>query len=348
MTDHQERDTPWRLCWPTAQGRVARARLKTHPEDFRVDETLDRDTLMGHAGEHVCLYLEKTGDNTEYVARQLARIAGCRPLDIGFCGLKDRHAVTRQWFSLHRPGREEEDPDLVAAVASHWPVLAQGRAVRKLRRGEHAGNRFVIVLRDIEGDRAAIEEALNTLGRRGAPNYFGPQRFGHQGSNLTRALALDPDALKRRRGSSRNRRDKTHSERVMYFSAARAWLFNEVLAARVEAGHWDRCLEGEPAPPERAPTGPLWGDGGTLAEGPQGELERAVVARHPGFERLFSATRMAPERRPLVVRPEALAWRWREDAALEVEFRLRPGQYATTLLSDIFELEDMSLGRHNE
>lgn len=255
MTDHQERDTPWRLCWPTAQGRVARARLKTHPEDFRVDETLDRDTLMGHAGEHVCLYLEKTGDNTEYVARQLARIAGCRPLDIGFCGLKDRHAVTRQWFSLHRPGREGEDPDLVAAVASHWPVLAQGRAVRKLRRGEHAGNRFVIVLRDIEGDRAAIEEALNTLGRRGAPNYFGPQRFGHQGSNLTRALALDPDALKRRRGSSRNRRDKTHSERVMYFSAARAWLFNAVLAARVEAGHWDRCLEGEPAPPERAPTG---------------------------------------------------------------------------------------------
>ncbi len=301
------------------------------------------DMIAGN-GEHLCLQLEKVGDNTEYVARELARIAGCRSFDAGFCGLKDRHAVTRQWFSLYRPGRESQDASLIQEIAARWPVLAASRQVRKLRRGDHRGNGFAITLRQVAGDRQAIDEALNRLADIGAPNYFGPQRFGIDGANLDRALAIDPTTLNRRGQSGRKGRSgkkragSEDAKNVLYFSAARSWLFNEVLAARVESGTW--------AEPEA--TGPLWGDGGTTATGALETLERGIVAQAPGLANLFSVTRMKPERRPLAVKPERFAWKWNGDDSLELSFFLFPGQYATTVLNDIFELEDMSLSRQNE
>ena len=82
----------------------------------------------------------------------------------------------------------------------------------------------------------------------------------------------------------------------------------------------------------------MWGDGGTTATGAQEALERAVVSRHPAMESVFRLTRMAPERRPLVLKPEDLAWTWAEPNRLVVTFGLAPGQYATTLLSDVFDL----------
>lgn len=350
MSKGDTQRTSWRLDWPTSQGRVARAQLKAAPEDFRVEEVLPVSELIPGEGEHLCLLLEKTGDNTEFVARQLAGIAGCRSFDVGFCGLKDRHAVTTQWFSLYRPGMDSEDDILVREVASRWPVLASSRAPRKLRRGEHSANRFTITLRNVEGSVGALDEALDGLAHQGAPNYFGPQRFGHAGGNLDRALAIDPAQLNRRaRGGKRGSRGgRDGSKNVLYFSAARSWLFNEVLAARVLDGSWLSCLPGEPEEASAAPTGPMWGDGGTTATGDQESLERAVVAQWPQLERLFGATRMKPERRPLVVRPQELAWEWLAANTLTICFVLPPGQYATTALGDIFELEDMSLGRYNE
>lgn len=343
----------WRLDWPTSGGgRIASGRLKTTPDDFIVDELLDlsesssdveADATQG-SGEHLCLKLEKVGDNTEYVARELAKMAGCRNFDVGFCGLKDRHAVTRQWFSLYRPGGEAQDASLIENISARWPVLAASRQARKLRRGEHGGNGFVVTLRAVAGEREAIERALARLAEIGAPNYFGPQRFGNGGANLDRAVHLDPTTLNRKsRSGGKGRRGKTRagsdgSKNVLYFSAARSWLFNEVLAARVEDGSWA----------ESGATGPLWGDGGTTASGSLETLERNIVAQTPGLASLFSVTRMKPERRPLAVRPERLSWKWLGEDCLELAFFLSPGQYATTILNDIFELEDMSLSRHNE
>lgn len=346
MTGETENLARWRLDWPPSAERVARATLKSRPQDFRVQEVLDTAPLLDDSGEHLCVCLEKTGDNTEYVARQLARLAGCRQVDVGYCGLKDRHAVTCQWFSIQRPGRQAEDPELLARLAQRWPVLQSGRATRKLRRGEHSGNRFAIVLRDIDGRQSAVEAALLRLAQEGAPNYFGPQRFGHGGSNLERAAALDPASLRARRRSRKPQRgrDRARSEQAMYFSAARSWLFNEVLAARVKAGNWNRILDGEPCP---EPSGPLWGDGGTCAGGEQEHLERSVVARYPVLERLFADTRMTAERRPLAARPREMDWHWLAADVLELRFFLPPGQYATTVLSDIFALEDKSLSRHS-
>lgn len=353
----------WRLDWPVSGGlRLASAHLKSSPDDFQVFEHLfpeDEDSVapafaieslaassLGD-GEHLCVRLLKTGDNTEYVARELAALAGCRGSDVGFCGMKDRHAVTVQWFSLYRPGQVSEDANLLAAIAERWPVLAARRELRKLRRGDHQGNGFVITLRAVDGERAAVEQGLVRLRDQGAPNYFGPQRFGREGGNLQAAVALDPSRLNRKRG----RGGRSASKNVLYFSAARSWLFNEVLAERVLAGTWAEVLPGEPeVSSPRSPTGPLWGDGGTLAGEPLAQMERDVVARHPEFEALFRATRMQPERRPLVTRPEALTWKWLEPVAselpgLQLTFSLPPGQYATTVLGDLFDLDDVSLNR---
>jgi len=351
----------WRLDWPVSAGvRVASAHLKTVPEDFRVGEVLeefpehtDPSSVPGVAGEgeHLCLRLEKTGDNTEFVAGELSTLAGCRSFDVGFCGLKDRHAVTSQWFSLYRPGMMDEDTALIAQISERWPVKSACRSVRKLRRGDHQGNHFTIRLRQISADRDVVESALERLKIQGAPNYFGPQRFGFGGGNLDRAIHIDPSALNRRGGQGKRRgRGKPGGGRdgrknVLYFSAARSWLFNEVLASRVAECRWLTPLPGEPT---EAATGPLWGDGGTSASSEAGQRERDTVAQTPELASLFMTTRMKPERRPLVAMPEGLSWSWLDDGGLELDFFLQPGKYATTILSDIFELEDMSLSHHNK
>lgn len=353
----------WRLDWPVSGGkRVASAQLKTVPEDFQVSEVLEEfagqakpsgpDGVAGE-GEHLCLYIEKTGDNTEFVAGELANLAGCRSFDVGFCGLKDRHAVTRQWFSLYRPGMMDEDAALIERVSERWPVRSAYRSPRKLRRGDHQGNHFVIRLRQVGAEREVIESALDRLKAQGAPNYFGPQRFGFAGGNLDRAVHIDPSTLNRRsgqgkrrgRGPSRAGGGRDGRKNVLYFSAARSWLFNEVLASRVAEGSWRSPLPGEPLD---SATGPLWGDGGTDAAGEAEQREREVVAQTPELASLFLATRMKPERRALVSMPQKFNWLWLDDGGLELEFFLEPGQYATTVLSDIFELEDMSLGQHNK
>ena len=341
--------TDWRLDWPTSgQERVASAMLKCAPEDFFVDEELPPLEDLHAGGEHLCIRLEKRGDNTDYVARQLATLSGCRHFDVGFCGLKDRHAVTCQWFSIYRPGQEAEDIAFLEEVAKTWRVLEHHRRARKLRRGDHRGNYFELMLKEVTGAPENIDQALTRLRNQGCPNYFGPQRFGHNGANLDRALAMDSSKLNRRgsrngkkRGRGRASSGSGDSKNVLYFSAARSWLFNEVLAYRVQNGTWLAPLEGEPAIGENQDimaTGPLWGDGGTAAVSIQGEMERAVVARHPGLEAVFATTRMKPERRPLRMVPEALEWQWQCGDQLLLKFRLAPGQYATTMLSEVFEI----------
>ena len=355
----------WRLDWPVSAGmRVASAQLKAVPEDFRVGEVLEEFSAqvslfesanVAGEGEHLCLHLEKTGDNTEFVAGELANIASCRSFDVGFCGLKDRHAITRQWFSLYRPGMMDDDKALIAEISSHWPVTSACRSVRKLRRGDHQGNHFTITLRQVSAERDVVERALERLKSQGAPNYFGPQRFGFSGANLDRAVHIDPTALNRRsgkgkrsgrgRGWNKSGGGRDDRKNVLYFSAARSWLFNEVLASRVADGSWQAPLPGEPT---ETASGPLWGDGGTSADGEAGQRERHIVAQAPELESLFATTRMKPERRPLMAMPEGLVWSWLDDDSLELDFFLVPGQYATTVLGDIFELEDLSLSHHKK
>ena len=197
---------------------VARAHLRASPEDFRVDEELGFEP--DGEGEHALVRVRKRGANTAWVARRLAELAGVRVREVSYAGLKDRDAVTSQWFSVWLPGRA--DPDWAALDDAEVTVIEYGRHRRKLRRGCHRGNRFALVLRELSCDREIIESRLRSVAKVGVPNYFGPQRFGRDGGNLTAALGLF-------RGSLRCR---DRQRRGIYLSGARARRFNPGGAAR--------------------------------------------------------------------------------------------------------------------
>src|SRR5690606_12755695 len=223
---------------PPAHGApVLSASIRAAPEDFLVEE-LDAFAASG-AGEHLLLQVEKRGMNTAFAAKLLAQWAGVGEAAIGYAGLKDRHAVTRQRFSVHLPAREAPGVDsLEATAAASGPgqglrVLGQSRHAKKLPRGALAGNRFRLLLREAQGVRSAIDARLHDIATLGVPNYFGDQRFGRDGANVANALAMFAG------------RRVARAQRTHLLSAARSELFNRVLAARVGAGSWDRGLEGE-------------------------------------------------------------------------------------------------------
>ena len=188
----------------------ARGRIRVEPEDFVVEELLD--FAPAGDGPHLLLRVLKRGANTEWVARELARRAGCRPFEVGFAGLKDRHAVTTQWYTV--PRGKGGAGDWQGLSGEGYRVLEAYAHRRKLPRGALAGNRFELRIRALEGDRAALVGRLAQLGELGAPDYFGPQRFGQGLSNLVRVAAGD-----------------YRTDRAFGLSAARSLIFNAVLAA---------------------------------------------------------------------------------------------------------------------
>jgi len=217
--------------WPRVLGQPdARGLIRSCPEDFRVDEELGFEA--DGEGEHLLIHLRKRNRNTDQVARQLARHAGVRARDVSYCGLKDRVAVTTQWFSIWLPGKP--DPDWSSLEDDDVKILSQTRHRKKLPRGALRANRFTLVLRELEGDREALEKRLVRVLEQGVPNYFGEQRFGRGGSNLQAAQSMFA-----------GHRVKDRHLRGLYLSAARSFLFNEVLAARIAEGNWNQVLAGE-------------------------------------------------------------------------------------------------------
>lgn len=205
--------------------------IKRIPQDFFVDELLDLE--LGEAGrvsdgEFVALHIEKIGANTQWVADQLARFARLPARAISYSGMKDRQAVTRQWFSVHLPG--QTGPDWSEMDIEGVTLLTAGRHLRKLRRGSHRRNRFRIVVRETESDK--VIERFERACTFGVPNYFGVQRFGHDGRNLGLVeQAVDGRRLKR-------------AQRSRALSVARAAIFNQWLAEQVAADDWRRAIAG--------------------------------------------------------------------------------------------------------
>lgn len=316
--------------------------LRATAEDFRVIEELGYQA--DGEGEHVLLRVRKRGLTSQQVADRLARFAGVRPVAVGVAGMKDRHALTEQAFSVQLPGREA--PDWAALRCDDLEVLDHARHGRKLKRGALQGNRFVITLRQVQGDREGGEAVLAAIAAQGVPNYFGAQRFGRRGDNVAQARAMFA-----------GRRVRRH-ERGILLSAARSHIFNAVLDARVRSGHWNRGLDGDlyalagsrswfgPEADSEAlrrrvleadihPTGPLWGEGSSPAGGAAAELENAVAAEHPELCQGLAKARMRHDRRALRVLPRDLAWRWLDDRALELRFALPAGSYATTVIGEL-------------
>ncbi|WP_019626072.1 tRNA pseudouridine(13) synthase TruD [Thioalkalivibrio sp. ALJT] len=329
------------------------ATVKGRPEDFRVEEL--PATVPEGVGEHVWLEIEKTLLNSEDVAVWLARESGVGRGRVSYAGRKDRHAVTRQCFSVQCP--TETEPDWVRG-AEAWNaarvaageegtmrVLSAVRHARKLRTGHLRGNRFEIRLADVDGDRAAAETILAAIRAGGLPNYFGVQRFGHD--NLARARAwLDG-----------GRAPRSRNQRSLLLSTARSAIFNAVLAERVRRGDWDRLLAGDVANLEGSgsvfavaevdaelearvarldvhPTGPLWGRGAMQTGGQVEALEARIAEREPVLAAGLANADVKAARRPLRMVPAAVAWHW-EGNDLLLALELGPGEYATGVLDAI-------------
>lgn len=323
---------------------VLSAALRSQPEDFQVVEI---DSFAAHGeGEHLLLTLRKRGLNTSEVARRLAQWAGIGEVGIGYAGLKDRHAVTTQRFSVHLPRRVA--PALAALAGGPLEIVDSAWHNRKLPRGALAGNRFTLVLRQVQGERSAIEARLQAIADRGLPNWFGEQRFGRGGGNVNQALAMFEGRRVRR------------EQRSILLSAARSELFNRVLAARVADGSWERGLEGEvwmlagsrsvfgPEPCSDIlarrlatfdihPTGPQWGQGELRAQGACAALELRVLseADGPALRAGLEAAGLKQERRALRQQAVDLRWTWLDRQTLELGFALAPGSYATALLHEL-------------
>ena len=293
-------------------------RIRATPEEFVVTEQLAVE--FAGDGEHDWLRIRKTGANTHWVAQQLARYAKVPERDAGYSGLKDRYAVTEQWFSVRRPAKSV--PDWDAFQAEGVEILDQYAHSRKLKRGAHRGNAFRIAVRspDVAALWDEVTERLASIKAEGVPNYFGEQRFGRDGSNIELGQAVIAG-----RRVSRNKRS-------MGISAVRSLHFNEELDARVRDGSWNSLLPGDLAN--------LDGTGSVFAvEAVTPELESrcAEMDIHPcGHLPAIEELRVEASNRPLRMRVRELEWAF-EDDALWLEFSLGRGCYATAVLREIVE-----------
>ena len=339
--------TELELLGPRAHGEsLGSAVLKASAEDFQVDEVLDIP-LTGD-GEHLWIWVEKRGLNTEEAARRIAKAAGVPLRTVSYAGLKDRQALTRQWFSVQLPGKA--DPDLSAAENDTLKILKTARHRRKLQRGAHSANGFTLRLTQFKGDKEAIDARLQQIVREGIPNYFGAQRFGHDGANVVDARAW----------AARKALPEQRNVRSRLLSTARSFLFNKVLAARVADGTWQQARvgdllaftdsrsffpagEAECSDPRLAildlhPTGPQWGEGPSPAAGDIFELEQAIAQGEADLRDWLINAGMSHERRILRLPIGGLSWHYPEPDILQLEFVLPAGCFATVLVRELVDL----------
>jgi tRNA pseudouridine13 synthase len=341
---------------------VLSAIVRSTPEDFFVEEIPGFEP--SGEGEHLLLTIEKRGLTTSAVAKRLAEWAKLPEMAIGYAGMKDRHAVTRQRFSVHLPKRAAPD---VSVLNSDQAGLVPGQAVRvldaiwhnrKLPRGALAGNRFVLALREVRGEREVIEARLARIVAHGLPNWFGEQRFGREGGNVAAALAMF--------AGHRVRRD----QRSILLSAARSELFNRALAARVRDASWETALAGEvwilagsrsvfgPEPFDEIlaqrlaafdihPSAPLWGEGALRSTDACAAVELSALADEDALalRQGLEKAGLKQERRALRLIPQNLSWQWPEPSVLRLSFSLPPGSYATAVLQELGEITDGTQSR---
>ena len=323
------------------------AELKTTPEDFHVEEQLSFEP--SGTGPHWLLRVEKRTANTRWVAAEIARRAGVPAGDVGYAGLKDRHAVAVQWFSVPNLGMSAES--WIDVRTAEYKVLDARANLRKLRRGALSGNRFRIRLRNVTWSREQLDLKLDTLRAHGVPNYFGPQRFGRDGYNLDRVAAwVQSGAAPRGR-----------AERSFALSAARSLVFNALLARRVEAGDWSQLAPGDLASLDGSgshfrvaavddelrgrlakfdihPSGPLWGRGSPASLGQALQHELAVSRELAPVAELLAAEGLTQERRALRCAIRELTT-LRDASTLTLSFSLGRGQFATAVLREICEFD---------
>lgn len=321
------------------------AEIRTKPDYFQVQEQLPFEP--DGSGGHVWLKIQKKGINTDWLANELAKFSGVKSVAVGYAGLKDRHAITSQWFSINLEGFDE--PDWSEFETDDIQILEQTRHGKKLKRGVLAGNHFKLILSNIEGDNTLWEENLKRVQQAGVPNYFGEQRFGHQMGNLDKVNYW----------FSTGKSPKKRTQKSLYLSAARSWLFNLVLAERIKSNIWNKALLGDLMllsgtkaslflvenideilisrlkEMDIHPTGVMWGRGQAKNTAESLALEQRVLSPWLAWKEGLEKQGLSQERRSLRVFPRDFSWQFLDNTQIEIQFSLPAGSYATTVLREI-------------
>lgn len=323
---------------------LSTGKLKSQPEDFIVKEELGFE--LDGEGEHVMVRVEKTGCNTLFVAEQLAKFAKISARSVSYAGLKDRNAVTEQWFCLQMPGKET--PDFSLWQLDGCRVIATTRQKRKLRIGTLKGNQFELTIRDISVPED-VEARLQKVAEQGIPNYFGEQRFGRDGQNLTQAL----------RWANQEITVRERNKRSFYLSAARSAMFNHVASERIEnqtinqvllgdalqltgRGSWFVAtaeelptLQARVASGELSITAPLPGDGELGTQEDALVFETNSLESYHSLMTLMKNERVSSTRRAMIVKPQNFQWQWIDQTTLKLNFFLNSGSFATSVVREI-------------
>lgn len=321
------------------------ALLKAECADFVVKEQLGYD--MSGDGEFVAVKVRKTDCNTLFVGEQLAKFAGISARNMSYAGLKDRKAVTEQWFSLQMPG--QSTPDFSQFSLDGVEILDVTRHQRKIRIGSLQGNHFEILLRNAE-ETDELKVRLDFLAKNGFPNYFTEQRFGRDGNNLTQALRWANGEIK----------VKDRNKRSFYLSAARSEIFNLILSKRMELNLAQQILVGDVlqlngshswfvvdesedlaqlqqrlAQQDVLLTAPLIGEEEKSAV----DFEHEIFAQYQALFALMRQERMKAARRPILMQPQQFQWQF-EPNGLRLQFDLPAGSYATALIRELVNVEN--------
>ena len=321
------------------------ALLKAECADFVVKEQLGYD--MSGDGEFVAVKVRKTDCNTSFVGEQLAKFAGISARNMSYAGLKDRKAVTEQWFSLQMPG--QPTPDFSQFSLEGVEILNVTRHQRKIRIGSLQGNHFEILLRNAE-ETDELKVRLDFLAKNGFPNYFTEQRFGRDGNNLTQALRWANGEIK----------VKDRNKRSFYLSAARSEMFNLIVSKRMELNLAQQILVGDVlqlngshswfvvdesedlaqlqqrlAQQDVLLTAPLIGEEEKSAV----DFEHEIFAQHQALFALMHQERMKAARRPILMHPQYFQWQF-EPNGLRLQFALPAGSYATALIRELVNIEN--------
>ncbi|MGJ0579702.1 tRNA pseudouridine(13) synthase TruD [Xenorhabdus bovienii] len=329
----------WLYGQPEATGVV-----KASPEDFIVRE--DLGFSPDGEGEHLMVHIRKTGCNTQFVADHLARFAKIPARSVSYAGLKDRNAVTEQWFCVHLPGKQ--DPDLTAFQLEGCEVLTTSRQKRKLRIGALKGNDFTLVLRQIS-DRQSVEKRLQQIAQAGVPNYFGEQRFGRDGQNLVQA----------QRWADNEIQVKERSRRSFYLSASRSAMFNTIASLRITQDTHQQVLNGDalqltgrgswfvadelelPVLQQRIMDGelqitaPLPGDKALGTQHQALDFEQHCLLDYASLWSLVKRERVESVRRAILVQPLNLNWEWLDERTVTLHFSLPSGSFATSVVREL-------------
>ena len=321
-------------------------RIKVEPEDFEVEEIPSYEPL-GH-GEHLFLWVQKVGVGPEFFARTIAQRLNVPVNSVGMAGLKDRHAISRQWVSVPQGA----EPNLHKLDGDGITLLRHTRNQNKLKTGHSRGNRFRILIRDADPSKAdALAAVLDRLRTLGMPNYYGPQRFGRGGGTVDLGFQCLAG---------------TQPKRIRPFvykfalSAVQSLLFNDYLGRRVLDGLYRNVLPGDvmakwpfgglfvadDVPVEQArfdaketvTAGPMFGTHTFAAAKDAAAREAEVLSDHKLSAQSFAnfGKLMGGTRRHNLIYIDDLDATW-EPAGLRLAFSLPSGCYATVLLREVMK-----------